>query len=155
MTLRTRFTALGIAVTAAAALTACSSQDSSDATTAATTTVKETVTEQDTAANTDTANTDDDADDNADDTNDTAAAAPAGDDQAAQGSPQVSREDALAKAYAQAGVQESDVSELEQELDDGDDGFGPHWEIEFKANGQEHEFDVDAATGEVRNHEID
>ena len=67
----------------------------------------------------------------------------------------MSREDALAKAYAQAGVQESDVSELEQELDDGDDGFGPHWEIEFKANGQEHEFDVDAATGEVRNHEID
>ncbi|WP_408931731.1 PepSY domain-containing protein [Corynebacterium sp. YSMAA1_1_D6] len=126
MTLRTRFTAIGIAVTAAAALTACSSQDSSDATTAATTTVKETV-----------------------------AAAPAGDDQAAQDSPQVSREDALAKAYAQAGVQESDVSELEQELDDGDDGFGPHWEIEFKANGQEHEFDVDAATGEVRNHEID
>lgn len=151
MTLRTRFTALGIAVTAAASLTACSSQDSSDATTAATETVKETVTEQDTAANTATANTDDDADD----TNDTAAAAPAGDDQAAQGSPQVSREDALAKAYAQAGVQESDVSELEQELDDGDDGFGPHWEIEFKANGQEHEFDVDAATGEVRNHEID
>ena len=147
MTLRTRFTALGIAVTAAAALTACSSQDSSDATTAATETVKETVTEQDTAADTDTANTD-----NADDT---AAAAPAGNDQAAQGSPQVSREDALAKAYAQAGVQESDVSELEQELDDGDDGFGPHWEIEFKANGQEHEFDVDAATGEVRNHEID
>ena len=147
MTLRTRFTALGIAVTAATALTACSSQDSSDATTAATTTVKETVTEQDTTANTDTANTD-----NADDT---AAAAPAGNDQAAQGSPQVSREDALAKAYAQAGVQESDVSELEQELDDGDDGFGPHWEIEFKANGQEHEFDVDAATGEVRNHEID
>ena len=126
MTLRTRFTAIGIAVTAAAALTACSSQDSSDATTAATTTVKETV-----------------------------AAAPAGDDQAAQDSPQVSREDALAKAYAQAGVQESDVSELEQELDDGDDGFGPHWEIEFKAIGQEHEFDVDAATGEVRNHEID
>ncbi|WP_296132553.1 PepSY domain-containing protein [Corynebacterium sp.] len=126
MTLRTRFTAIGIAVTAAAALTACSSQDSSDATTAATTTVKETV-----------------------------AGAPAGDDQAAQDSPQVSREDALAKAYAQAGVQESDVSELEQELDDGDDGFGPHWEIEFKANGQEHEFDVDAATGEVRNHEID
>ena len=147
MTLRTRFTALGIAVTAATALTACSSQDSSDATTAATTTVKETVTEQDTTANTDTANTD-----NADDT---AAAAPAGNDQAAQSSPQVSREDALAKAYAQAGVQESDVSELEQELDDGDDGFGPHWEIEFKANGQEHEFDVDAATGEVRNHEID
>ena len=126
MTLRTRFTAIGIAVTAAAALTACSSQNSSDATTAATTTVKETV-----------------------------AAAPAGDDQAAQDSPQVSREDALAKAYAQAGVQESDVSELAQELDDGDDGFGPHWEIEFKANGQEHEFDVDAATGEVRNHEID
>lgn len=126
MTLRTRFTAIGIAVTAAAALTACSSQDSSDVTTAATTTVKETV-----------------------------AAAPAGDGQAAQGSPQVSREDALAKAYAQAGVQESDVSELEQELDDGDDGFGPHWEIEFKANGQEHEFDVDAATGEVRHHEID
>ena len=85
----------------------------------------------------------------------TVAGAPAGDDQAAQDSPQVSREDALAKAYAQAGVQESDVSELEQELDDGDDGFGPHWEIEFKANGQEHEFDVDAATGEVRNHEID
>ena len=109
------------------------------------------MTEQDTAANTATANTDDDADD----TNDTAAAAPAGNDQAAQGSPQVNREDALAKAYAQAGVQESDVSELEQELDDGDDGFGPHWEIEFKANGQEHEFDVDAATGEVRNHEID
>lgn len=126
MTLRTHFTAIGIAVTAATALTACSSQDSSDATTAATTTVKETV-----------------------------AAAPAGDDQAAQDSPQVSREDALAKAYAQAGLQESDVSELEQELDDGDDGFGPHWEIEFKANGQEHEFDVDAATGEVRNHEID
>ena len=147
MTLRTSFTAIGIAVTAAAALSACSSQDSSDATTAATTTVKETVTEQDTTANTDTANTD-----NADDT---AAAAPAGNDQAAQSSPQVSREDALAKAYAQAGVQESDVSELEQELDDGDDGFGPHWEIEFKANGQEHEFDVDAATGEVRNHEID
>lgn len=146
MTLRTRFTAIGIAVTAAAALTACSSQDSSDATTAATTTVKETVAEQNETANTD---------DNADHVNDTAAAAPAGDGQAAQGSPQVSREDALAKAYAQAGVQESDVSELEQELDDGDDGFGPHWEIEFKANGQEHEFDVDAATGEVRNHEID
>lgn len=150
MTLRTSFTAIGIAVTAAAALSACSSQDSSDATTAAATTVKETVAEQNTTANTATANTDD-----ADDTNDTAAAAPAGNDQAAQSSPQVSREDALAKAYAQAGVQESDVSELEQELDDGDDGFGPHWEIEFKANGQEHEFDVDAATGEVRNHEID
>ncbi|OFR67374.1 hypothetical protein HMPREF2875_07305 [Corynebacterium sp. HMSC078H07] len=77
------------------------------------------------------------------------------DDQQAESADSLTGDDALAAAYAHAGVDASTVTDKEVELDDGDDGKGPHWEIEFTSNGQEYEYDVDAATGAVLEHEVD
>ncbi|TRX59280.1 hypothetical protein FNY97_11910 [Corynebacterium hiratae] len=73
----------------------------------------------------------------------------------AEGSDMLSGDEAFEKALAHAGVDARAVTEKEVDYDDGDDGKGPHWEIEFKANGQEHELDVDAASGAVTQHEVD
>ncbi len=156
ITHRFRFTAAGIALCATAALTACSSDDDTETAPAATTPAPvETVTEA--PVTTVVEQNDDDHDDH-DDQDDqpagtTNAGAPSADNATTAGT--ISREDALAAAYAHAGVDASAVTEKEVELDDGDDARGPHWEIEFTAHGQEHEFDVDATNGTVTNHEVD
>ena len=108
----------------------------------------ETVTE--TAAATGTAESDDD--DDAQQPADTAGAGEAGN---AENSGTLTGDEAFEKALAHAGVDAQAVTEKEVDYDDGDDGKGPHWEIEFKANGQEHELDVDAASGAVVEHEAD
>ncbi|KHO29811.1 PepSY domain-containing protein [Corynebacterium minutissimum] len=77
------------------------------------------------------------------------------DDQQAESADSLTGDDALAAAYAHAGMDASTVTDKEVELDDGDNGKGPHWEIEFTSNGQEYEYDVDAATGAVLEHEVD
>ncbi|MCG7275983.1 PepSY domain-containing protein [Corynebacterium singulare] len=153
MTHRFRFTAAGIALCATAALTACSSDDDAETAPAATTPAPvETVTEA--PVTTVVEQNDDDHDDQDDQpAGTTNAGAPAADNAASSGT--ISSEDALAAAYAHAGVDASAVTEKEVELDDGDDARGPHWEIDFTAHGQEHEFDVDATNGTVTNHEVD
>lgn len=156
MTHRFRFTAAGIALCATAALTACSSDDDAETAPAATTPAPvETVTE---APVTTVVEQNDDDHDDQDDQDDqpagtTNAGAPSADNAASSGT--ISSEDALAAAFTHAGVDASAVAEKEVELDDGDDARGPHWEIEFTAHGQEHEFDVDATNGTVTNHEVD
>ena len=153
MTHRFRFTAAGIALCATAALTACSSDDDAETAPAATTPAPvETVTEA--PVTTVVEQNDDDHDDQDDQpAGTTNAGAPSADNATTSGT--ISSEDALAAAYAHAGVDASAVTEKEVELDDGDDARGPHWEIEFTAHGQEHEFDVDATNGTVTNHEVD
>ncbi|WP_158396350.1 PepSY domain-containing protein [Corynebacterium hiratae] len=129
MTLRSRFTAVGIALCASTALVGCSSDKEAEPAPTPTPAPVETVTETATATGTD-----------------------AGD---AEGSGMLSGDEAFEKALAHAGVDARAVTEKEVDYDDGDDGKGPHWEIEFKANGQEHELDVDAASGAVTQHEVD
>ncbi len=129
MTLRSRFTAAGIALCASSALVACSSDKEAEPAPTPTPAPVETVTETVAAPDTD-----------------------AGD---AEGSGMLSGDEAFEKALAHAGVDAQDATEKEVDYDDGDDGKGPHWEIEFKANGQEHELDVDAASGAVTQHEVD
>ena len=111
----------------------------------------ETVTETATATGTDAG--DDDRDD--DDAQQPAGTAGAGATGNAEGSGMLSGDEAFEKALAHAGVDAQAVTEKEVDYDDGDDGTGPPWEIEFKANGQEHELDVDAASGAVTQHEVD
>ncbi|MFH6890580.1 MULTISPECIES: PepSY domain-containing protein [Corynebacterium] len=147
MTLRSRFTAAGIALFVSTALVACSSNKEADPAPTPTPAPVETVTE--TAAATDT-DADDDAD--AQQPADTAGAGATGN---TENSGMLSGDEAFKKALAHAGVDAQAVTEKEVDYDDGDDGKGPHWEIEFKANGQEHELDVDAASGAVTQHEVD
>ena len=143
MTLLSRVLAAGIAVSVSAALVACSSDKEADPAPATTPPPMETVTE--TLATTVVEQDNDDRDDRDDDR----------DDQQAEAADSLTSDDALAAAYAHAGVDASTVTDKEVELDDGDDGKGPHWEIEFTSNGQEYEYDVDAATGAVLEHEVD
>lgn len=155
MTLRSRFTAAGIALFASTALVACSSDKEADPAPTPTPAPVETVTE--TAAATDTDADDDDRDDDRDDADaqqpaDTAGAGATGN---TENSGMLSGDEAFEKALAHAGVDAQAVTEKEVDYDDGDDGKGPHWEIEFKANGQEHELDVDATSGAVTQHEVD
>lgn len=145
MTLLSRVIAASIAVSASAALAACSSDKEADPAPATTPPPMETVTE--TPATTVVEQDDDDRDDH-DDRDDR-------DDKRAEAADSLTGDDALAAAYAHAGVDASTVTDKEVELDDGDDGKGPHWEIEFASNGQEYEYDVDAATGAVLEHEVD
>lgn len=147
MTLRSRFTAAGIALFVSTALVACSSNKEADPAPTPTPAPVETVTE--TAAATDT-DADDDAD--AQQPADTAGAGATGN---TENYGMLSGDEAFKKALAHAGVDAQAVTEKEVDYDDGDDGKGPHWEIEFKANGQEHELDVDAASGAVTQHEVD
>lgn len=134
MTLLSRVIAASIAMSASAALAACSSDKEADPAPATTPPPMETVTET-------PATTVVEQDDR--------------DDQQAEAADSLTSDDALAAAYAHAGVDASTVTDKEVELDDGDDGKGPHWEIEFASNGQEYEYDVDAATGAVLEHEVD
>ncbi|MHB2253294.1 PepSY domain-containing protein [Corynebacterium aurimucosum] len=155
MTLRSRFTAAGLALCASTALVACSSDKEADPAPTPTPASVETVTE--TAAATDTDADDDDHDDDRGDDDaqqpaDTAGAGAAGN---TENSGMLSGDEAFEKALDHAGVDAQAVTEKEVDYDDGDDGKGPHWEIEFKANGQEHELYVDAASGTVVEHEAD
>lgn len=155
MTLRSRFTAAGLALCTSTTLVACSSDKEADPAPTPTPASVETVTE--TAAATGTAEgDDDDADDRDDDDaqqpTDTAGAGDAGN---AENSGTLTGDEAFEKALAHAGVDAQAVTEKEVDYDDGGNGKGPHWEIEFKANGQEHELDVDAASGAVVEHEAD
>ena len=148
MTLCSRFTAAGLALCASTALVACSSDKEADPAPTPTPAPVETVTE--TAAATGTAEGDDD--DDAQQPADTAGAGEAGN---AENSGTLTGDEAFEKALAHAGVDAQAVTEKEVDYDDGDDGKGPHWEIEFKANGQEHELDVEAASGAVVEREAD
>ncbi|ACP32486.1 hypothetical protein cauri_0889 [Corynebacterium aurimucosum ATCC 700975] len=91
----------------------------------------------------------------ADDAQQPADTAAVGDAGNAVDSGKLTGDEAFEKALAHAGVDAQAVTEKEVDYDDGDDGKGPHWEIEFKANGQEHELGVDAASGAVTQHEVD
>ncbi|WP_239107225.1 PepSY domain-containing protein [Corynebacterium sp. FDAARGOS 1242] len=139
MTLLSRVLAAGIAASVSAALVACSSDKEADP--APATTLPPMVTVTETLATTVVEQDDDDRDDR--------------DNQQAETADSLTGDDALAATYAHAGVDASTVTEKEVEFDDGDDGKGPHWEIEFTSNGQEYEYDVDAATGAVLEHEVD
>lgn len=144
MTLRSRFTAAGLALCASTALVACSSDKEAEPAPTPTPAPVETVTETAAATGTD-----------ADDTQQPAGTAGATAADNAENSGMLSGDEAFEKALAHAGVDAQAVTEKEVDYDDGDDGKGPHWEIEFKANGQEHELDVDAASGTVKEHEVD
>ena len=150
MTLCSRFTAAGLALCASTALVACSSDKEADPAPTPTPASVETVTE--TAVATGADQGDDDHDDDAQQPADTAGAGDAGN---AENSGKLTGDEAFEKALSHAGVDAQAVTEKEVDYDDGDDGKGPHWEIEFKANGQEHELDVDAASGAVTQHEVD
>jgi len=65
----------------------------------------------------------------------------------------VDKEAAKAAALAHAGLKESQVTGLRVEKDE-DDGR-VEYEIEFKSNGMEYEYTIDAATGSVLEHEKD
>lgn len=153
MTLRSRFTAAGLALCASTALVACSSDKEAEPAPTPTPAPVETVTETAAATGTDADDRDDDRDD--DDAQQPAGTADATAAGNAENSDMLSGDDAFEKALAHAGVDAQAVTEKEVDYDDGDDGKGPHWEIEFKANGQEHELDVDAASGAVMEHEVD
>ncbi len=147
MTLRSRFTAAGLALCTSTALVACSSDKEADPAPTPTPASVETVTETAVATGADQGD-----DDDAQQPADTAAAGDAGN---AVDSGKLTGDEAFEKALSHAGVDAQAVTEKEVDYDDGDDGKGPHWEIEFKANGQEHELDVDAVSGAVTQHEID
>ncbi|WP_239663573.1 PepSY domain-containing protein [Corynebacterium aurimucosum] len=155
MTLRSRFTAVGIALCASSALVGCSSDKEAEPAPTPTPAPVETVTETATATGTDAGDDDRDDDRDDDDAQQPAGTAGAGATGNAEGSGMLSGDEAFEKALAHAGVDAQAVTEKEVDYDDGDDGKGPHWEIEFKANGQEHELDVDAASGAVMQHEVD
>lgn len=145
MTLRSRFTAAGLALCTSTALVACSSDKEADPAPTPTPASVETVTETAAATGADQGD-----DDDAQQPTDTAGAGDAGN---AENSGKLTGDEAFEKALAHTGVDAQAVTEKEVDYDDGNDGKGPHWEIEFKANGQEHELDVDAASGAVTEHE--
>ena len=154
MTLRSRFTTAGITLCASTALVACSSDKEAAPAPTPTPAPVETLTE--TAAATGTNEDDDDRDNDGDDAQQPAGTPGATDNPDNAGnSTMLSGDDAFEKALAHAGVDAQAVTEKEVDYDDGDDGKSPHWEIEFKTNDQEHELDVDAASGAVTQHEVD
>lgn len=154
MTLRSRFTA-GIALFASTALVACSSDKEADPAPTPTPAPVETVTETAAAPGTDAGDDDHDDDRDDEDAQQPAGTSGAGDAGNAENSGALTGDEAFEKALAHASVDAQAVTEKEVDYDDGGDGKGPHWEIEFKANGQEHELDVDAASGAVVEHEAD
>lgn len=66
----------------------------------------------------------------------------------------VNREQARGIAYERAGVTSDQVVHVDDFERDGDDGRD-YWEIEFLADGFEHEVDVDARSGEILSYERD
>lgn len=67
---------------------------------------------------------------------------------------EISRDRALAIAQEHAGVTAEQILRVDDHERESDDGRLV-WEIEFLADGTEHEFDIDARTGEVLDHERD
>ena len=60
---------------------------------------------------------------------------------------QLSREEAIAIALKDAGLEESQVSRLKAEFD-VDDGV-PHYDVEFKHDGWEYEYEIHAESGKI------
>lgn len=65
----------------------------------------------------------------------------------------LSKEEALAKALAQAEVEEDSIRDLEYDLDEDDNRL--HYDIEFASGLFEYEYDVDAYTGDIITSEKD
>ncbi|AGS34339.1 hypothetical protein B841_04280 [Corynebacterium maris DSM 45190] len=82
------------------------------------------------------------------------AAAPAAAAESADASETISKERSLEIAHEHAGITADQVTHLDDHELDSDDGR-QIWEIEFHADGYEHEFDIDARTGEVLDYERD
>ncbi|MDO5033064.1 PepSY domain-containing protein [Corynebacterium sp.] len=134
-----------IALAGSLALVACGSDDAEEKPAA-------TTTANDSASSSAVNNDDDDADDRDDDADDADDRDDQDDGTMKAGATSVSREDALAAALKHAGVDAAAATEQEAELDndqDDDDQLPPHWEIQFKANGTEYDYDIDANTGEI------
>jgi uncharacterized membrane protein YkoI len=72
----------------------------------------------------------------------------------ADASETISKERSLEIAVEHAGITADQITHIDDHELDADDGR-QIWEIEFHADGYEHEFDVDARTGEVIDHERD
>ena len=90
---------------------------------------------------------DDDADDHDDD--DAASAAP-GQQQPVEPS-LISADQALEIALNSVGTDRGSIQQLELELDHG----SPSYELEFKLEGLEHDFEIDAGTGRILRHEAE
>ena len=60
------------------------------------------------------------------------------------------QENAIDIALADAGFGKDAVTDLECKLDV--DESPVHYDVEFKANGQEYDYDVDATTGQILEH---
>lgn len=82
------------------------------------------------------------------------AASPAAAADSADASEAISKERSLEIAVDHAGITADQITHIDDHELDTDDGR-QIWEIEFHADGYEHEFDVDARTGEVIDHERD
>ena len=82
------------------------------------------------------------------------AASPAVAADSADASEAISKERSLEIAVDHAGITADQITHVDDHELDTDDGR-QIWEIEFHADGYEHEFDVDARTGEVIDHERD
>ena len=60
---------------------------------------------------------------------------------------EISPEEAKAVALSDAGLAEADVTNLKVELDRND--VVPHYDVEFKAGGQEYDYDIALANGSI------
>ncbi len=56
-------------------------------------------------------------------------------------------DDAFARAYEHAGINQADTTAHESELDE--DNGRLIWELEFDAGERDYDYDIDATTGEV------
>ena len=65
----------------------------------------------------------------------------------ASGEKRLSRDEAIEKALAKAGVKRADVRDLEAELDR--DRGGIYWEVSFEYGKNEYEYDINASSGEI------
>ena len=83
------------------------------------------------------------------------AAAPAASTAEAATDEYISEDEALDAALKDAGVAKADATEIEVELDRDD--ATKHFDVEFKANGMEYDYDIDPVTGDVLygNSEVD
>ncbi len=68
----------------------------------------------------------------------------------AQNNSYIGEEAAKTTALNDAGVSAADCTELKAELD-LDDGV-PHYDVDFKAGGVEHDYDIDATSGAIISH---
>lgn len=71
----------------------------------------------------------------------------------------ISVDDAVKAALDHAGLKKDDIVMLEAEFDgdddDDDEREKPHYDIEFKKNGVEYEYEIDAETGKIISFEKD